>query len=155
MKQEGIPNEPDITKPDSVTVFSFPMQSPSGAITRTEMSAVEQLELWKLYADLWCEHKPSVTISVKEKEWMEVGAWMYKNFDIASGVSFLPFSDHTYKQAPYQDIDVDEYNEWKSIVPPTLDWDKFSSYEKEDNTSGSRELACTADACEVVDLGAS
>ena len=119
------------------------------------MTAIEQLELWKLYADLWCEHKPSVTISVKEEEWMEVGAWMYKNFDISSGVSFLPFSDHTYKQAPYQDISVNEYNEWKEFVPSSLDWDKFSLYEKEDNTSGSRELACTADACEVVDLSAS
>lgn len=155
MKEEGIPFEADITKPDSVTVFSFPMKSPSGAITRTEMSAIEQLELWKIYALNWCEHKPSVTISVKEHEWMEVGAWLYDNFDIASGVSFLPFSDHTYQQAPYQDIDADEYLEWNERVPTSLDWTKFSMYEKEDNTSGSRELACTADACEVVDLSAS
>ena len=155
MKEEGIPFEADITKPDSVTVFSFPMKSPSGAVTRTEMSAIEQLELWKLYALNWCEHKPSVTISVKEEEWMEVGAWLYDNFDIASGVSFLPFSDHTYQQAPYQDIDADEYLEWNGRVPTSLDWTKFSMYEKEDNTSGSRELACTADACEVVDLSAS
>jgi ribonucleoside-diphosphate reductase alpha chain len=154
MKEEGIPFEADITKPDSVTVFSFPMKSPSGAITRTEMSAIEQLELWKIYALNWCEHKPSVTISVKEHEWMEVGAWLYDNFDIASGVSFLPFSDHTYQQAPYQDIDADEYLEWNGRVPTSLDWTKFSMYEKEDNTSGSRELACTADACEVVDLSA-
>ena len=155
MKMEGIPNEPDVMKPDSVTVFSFPMRSPSGAITRTEMGAVEQLELWKLYATYWCEHKPSVTITVKEEEWMEVGAWVYENFDISSGVSFLPHSDHTYKQAPYQDIDAREFNEWNKKVPSTLDWSKFSDFEKEDNTTGSRELACTADACEVVDLGAS
>ena len=155
MKEEGIPYEPDITKPDSVTVFSFPMKSPSGAITRTEMSAIEQLELWKIYALYWCEHKPSVTISVKEEEWMVVGAWLYDNFDIASGVSFLPFSDHTYQQAPYQDIDADEYLEWSGRVPSSLDWTKFSMYEKEDNTSGTRELACTADACEVVDLSSS
>ena len=155
MKEEGIPFEPDITKPDSVTVFSFPMKSPSGAITRTEMSAIEQLELWKIYALYWCEHKPSVTISVKEEEWMVVGAWLYDNFDIASGVSFLPFSDHTYQQAPYQDIDADEYLEWNGRVPSSLDWTKFSMYEKEDNTSGTRELACTADACEVVDLSSS
>jgi len=155
MKEEGIPFEPDITKPDSVTVFSFPMKSPSGAITRTEMSAIEQLELWKLYALNWCEHKPSVTISVKEEEWMEVGSWLYDNFDIASGVSFLPFSDHTYQQAPYQDIEADDYLEWNGRVPSALDWTKFSNYEKEDNTSGSRELACTADACEVVDLSSS
>ena len=155
MKEEGIPFEADITKPDSVTVFSFPMKSPSGAITRTEMSAIEQLELWKLYALNWCEHKPSVTISVKEEEWMEVGSWLYDNFDIASGVSFLPFSDHTYQQAPYQDIEADDYLEWNGRVPSALDWTKFSTYEKEDNTSGSRELACTADACEVVDLSSS
>ena len=155
MKEEGIPFEPDITKPDSVTVFSFPMKSPSGAITRTEMSAIEQLELWKIYALYWCEHKPSVTISVKEEEWMKVGTWLYDNFDIASGVSFLPFADHTYQQAPYQDIDADEYLEWSGRVPSSLDWEKFSMYEKEDNTSGTRELACTADACEVVDLSSS
>ena len=155
MKEEGIPFEADITKPDSVTVFSFPMKSPSGAITRTEMSAIEQLELWKLYALNWCEHKPSVTISVKEEEWMEVGSWLYDNFDIASGVSFLPFSDHTYQQAPYQDIEAEDYLEWNGRVPSALDWTKFSNYEKEDNTSGSRELACTADACEVVDLSSS
>ena len=155
MKEEGIPFEPDITKPDSVTVFSFPMKSPSGAITRTEMSAIEQLELWKIYALNWCEHKPSVTISVKEEEWMKVGTWLYDNFDIASGVSFLPFADHTYQQAPYQDIDADEYLEWSGRVPSSLDWEKFSMYEKEDNTSGTRELACTADACEVVDLSSS
>ena len=155
MKEEGIPYEPDITKPDSVTVFSFPMKSPSGAITRTEMGAIEQLELWKVYALNWCEHKPSVTISVKEEEWMEVGAWLYDNFDIASGVSFLPFSDHTYQQAPYQDIEAEDYLEWSGRVPSALDWTKFSLYEKEDNTTGSRELACTADACEVVDLSSS
>ena len=155
MKEEGVPFEPDISKPDSVTVFSFPMKSPSGAITRTEMSAIEQLELWKLYALNWCEHKPSVTISVKEEEWMEVGSWLYDNFDIASGVSFLPFSDHTYQQAPYQDIEAEDYLEWSGRVPSALDWTKFSKYEKEDNTSGSRELACTADACEVVDLSSS
>ena len=155
MKEEGIPAEPDVMKPDSVTVFSFPMKSPSGAITRTEMSAIEQLELWKIYALNWCEHKPSVTITVKEEEWMEVGAWLYDNFDIASGVSFLPFADHTYQQAPYQDIEPDDYLEWSGRVPSKLDWSKFSKYEKEDNTSGSRELACTADACEVVDLSSS
>ena len=155
MKEEGIPFEPDISKPDSVTVFSFPTKSPSGAITRSEMSAIEQLELWKLYALNWCEHKPSVTISVREEEWMKVGSWLYDNFDIASGVSFLPLADHTYQQAPYQDIDADEYLEWSGRVPSSLDWEKFSMYEKEDNTSGTRELACTADACEVVDLSSS
>ena len=151
----GVPAEPDITKPDSVVVFSFPMQSPPHAITRTDMSAVEQLELWKLYALHWCEHKPSITVTVKEEEWMDVGAWVYENFDVASGVSFLPFSDHTYQQAPYQDIEPDEYLEWKDrMTYVNLDWSRLTDFEREDNTTGSRELACTAGACEVVDLSA-
>ena len=155
MIDAGVPNERDVMKPDSTTVFSFAMKSPEGAVTRTQMTAIEQLELWKTYALHWCEHKPSVTISVKEDEWMEVGAWVYENFDVASGVSFLPHSDHTYQQAPYQDIDVDEYNDWQqSYSYVELDWNKLSLFEKEDNTSGSRELACTAGVCEVVDLTA-
>ena len=153
--EQGIHNEPDVMKPDSTTVFSFAMKSPQGAVTRTQMTAIEQLELWKTYAIHWCEHKPSVTISVKEEEWMEVGAWVYENFDVASGVSFLPHSDHTYQQAPYQDINADEYNEWKlHYGEVNIDWDKLTEFEKEDNTTGSRELACTAGVCEVVDLTA-
>ena len=152
---EGVHNERDVMKPDSTTVFSFAMESPKGAVLRTDMSAIEQLELWKVYAVHWCEHKPSVTISVKEHEWMEVGAWVYENFDIASGVSFLPHSDHTYQQAPYQDIEWEDYLEWKERYGNmTIDWHKLSEFEKEDNTSGSRELACTAGVCEVVDLSA-
>ena len=151
----GVPAERDVTKPDSVTVFSFPMQSPQGAVTRTDMSAVNQLELWKTYALHWCEHKPSITVTVKEDEWMEVGAWVYENFDVASGVSFLPFSDHTYQQAPYQDIEPDEYLEWKDrMTYVNLDWSRLTDFEREDNTTGSRELACTAGVCEVVDLNA-
>ena len=142
-------------KPDSTTVFSFAMQSPEGAVTRTQMTAIQQLELWKVYAVHWCEHKPSVTISVKEDEWMNVGAWVYDNFEIASGVSFLPHSDHTYQQAPYQDIEADDYVEWQlERGGIQVDWDILSEYEKEDNTTGSRELACTAGVCEVVDLNA-
>ena len=153
--EQGIHNEPDVMKPDSTTVFSFAMKSPQGAVTRTQMTAIDQLELWKTYAIHWCEHKPSVTISVKEEEWMEVGAWVYENFDVASGVSFLPHSDHTYQQAPYQDINVDEYNEWKQTYGEVnIDWEKLTEFEKEDNTTGSRELACTAGVCEVVDLTA-
>ena len=155
LMDSGVPAEPDITKPDSVVVFSFPMQSPPHAITRTDMSAVEQLELWKLYALHWCEHKPSITVTVKEEEWMDVGAWVYENFDVASGVSFLPFSDHTYQQAPYQDIEPDEYLEWKErMTYVNLDWSRLTDFEREDNTTGSRELACTAGVCEVVDLNA-
>ena len=153
--ESGVHNERDMMKPDSTTVFSFPMKSPEGAVTRTQMTAIEQLELWKTYAIHWCEHKPSITVSVKEHEWMDVGAWVYENFDVASGVSFLPHSDHTYQQAPYQDIEPDEYLEWKKMYESvTIDWNKLSEFEKEDNTSGSRELACTAGVCEVVDLNA-
>ena len=155
MIEAGVPNERDVMKPDSTTVFSFAMKSPEGAVTRTQMTAIEQLELWKTYALHWCEHKPSVTISVKEDEWMEVGAWVYENFDVASGVSFLPHSDHTYQQAPYQDIEQEDYLEWQQVHGEVkLDWNQLSLFEKEDNTSGSRELACTAGVCEVVDLTA-
>ena len=155
MKDSGIPSEPCAMKPDSTTVFSFPMKSPDGATTRTEMSAIEQLEYWLMFQRHWCEHKPSVTVSVKEDEWMEVGAWVYKNFDEVSGISFLPFSDHTYAQAPYQDIEREEYLELKQIMPKSIDWSKLADYEKEDTTTGGRELACTADSCEFVDIEAS
>lgn len=155
LKDRGVHNEACVMKPDSTTVFSFAMKSPDNAVTRTQMTAIEQLELWKVYALSWCEHKPSVTITVKEHEWMDVGAWVYENFDVASGVSFLPHSDHTYQQAPYQDIEADDYAEWQLAYGGLqIDWAALSEYEREDNTSGSRELACTAGVCEVVDLNA-
>ena len=150
----GIPAEPDVTKPDSTTVFSFPMKSPKSAVCRADMTAIEQLELWLVYQRHWCEHKPSVTISVKEDEWMEVGAWTYEHFDEVSGISFLPFSEHTYKQAPYQDCTAEEYKSMLKQMPKQIDWDKLQEFEKEDTTSGGRELACTAGVCEVVDLTA-
>ena len=151
---EGIPAEPDVMKPDSTTVFSFPMKSPAGAVTRTAMSAIEQLELWLTYQRHWCEHKPSVTISVKEHEWMDVGSWVYEHFDEVSGISFLPFSEHTYKQAPYQDIDEETYNELLTQMPKSVNWELLREFEKEDTTSGGRELACTAGVCEIVDIEA-
>ena len=154
MIAQGIPAEPDVMKPDSTTVFSFPMQSPAGAVCRTDMTAIEQLELWLMYQRHWCEHKPSVTISVKEEEWMDVGSWVYEHFDEVSGISFLPFSEHTYQQAPYQDITSIEYDEAKIKMPEKIDWSLLSDFEKEDTTSGGRELACTAGVCEVVDLTA-
>jgi len=155
LKEQGVYNEADVTKPNDTTVFSFAMKAPDGAVTRDAMTAIEQLELWKTYAINWCEHKPSVTITVKEDEWMDVGAWVYENFDVASGVSFLPHSDHTYQQAPYQDIEADDYAEWQQAYGGLeIDWQALSEYEREDNTSGSRELACTAGVCEVVDLNA-
>ena len=154
MMAQGIPAEPDVMKPDSTTVFSFPMKSPPSAVTRTEMTAIEQLELWLTYQRYWCEHKPSVTISVKEEEWMEVGSWVYEHFDEVSGISFLPFSEHTYKQAPYQDCTYEEYEEMMDKMPASIDWTALQEFEKEDTTSGGRELACTAGVCEVVDLTA-
>ena len=154
MMSQGIPAEPDVMKPDSTTVFSFPMKSPNNAVNRTTMSAIEQLELWLKYQRHWCEHKPSVTISVKEEEWMDVGSWVYEHFDEVSGISFLPFSEHTYKQAPYQDCTKEEYEEMKAQMPTSIDWSALQEFEKEDTTSGGRELACTAGVCEVVDLTA-
>jgi len=152
MKDSGIPSEPCVMKPDSTTVFSFPMQSPMSAITRNDMTALEQLELWKTYALAWCEHKPSVTITVRDEEWMAVGAWVYENFDICSGISFLPHSDHTYAQAPYQEIDKETYENLKKQMPSKIDWTALSLYEKEDSTNGSQTLACTSGACEIVDI---
>jgi len=152
MKASGIPNEPDVMKPEHTTVFSFPMMSPKGSVCRTDMTAIEQLEIWKVYAQSWCEHKPSVTISVKEEEWVPVGAWCWENFEYLSGVSFLPFSDHTYQQAPYQDIDEKTYKKLAKAMPTNIDWNKLQDFEKEDNTKGSQELACTAGVCELVDI---
>jgi len=148
----GIPAEPCVMKPDSTTVFSFPTKSPDNAVTRNDMTAIEQLELWKTYALEWCEHKPSVTITVRDEEWMNVGAWVFDNFDICSGVSFLPHSDHTYAQAPYQDCDKATYKEAAAKMPKKIDWAKLSEYEMEDNTSGAQTLACSSYGCEVVDL---
>ena len=155
MKESKIPNEPDVMKPDSVVVFSFPMKAPSGAVTRTAMTAIEQLDFWLKYQKYWCEHKPSITVSVKEHEWMEVGAWVYENFDSVSGIYFLPFSELTYKQAHNQDIDEKEYKKLMDEMPPSIDWKKLRDFEKEDSTSGSKELACTAGDCEIVDIEAS
>jgi ribonucleoside-triphosphate reductase (thioredoxin) len=151
MKDQGIPNEPDVMKPDQTTVFSFPMKSPEGAITRNDMTAIEQLELWLVYQRHWCEHKPSITVTVRDHEWLEVGAWVYKHFDEVSGVSFLPHSDHTYQQAPYQDINEREYQDLLSLMPPKIDWSKLSDYELEDTSKGTGTFACVG-SCEVVDL---
>ena len=150
MKEMGFPNEPDVTKPDHTTVFSFPMKSPKDAVFRMDMTALEQLELWKTYATSWCEHKPSVTISVKEDEWVDVAAWVYENFDSISGISFLPFSEHVYRQAPYQDCTKEEYEEALKTMPKNVDWAELSKYESQDYTISSQELACTAGGCEVI-----
>ena len=150
MQEMGFPNEPDVTKPDHTTVFSFPMKSPNGAVCRTDMTAMEQLDLWKTYAESWCEHKPSVTISVKEDEWVDVAAWVYENFDSISGISFLPVSEHVYRQEPYQDCTEVEYKEALKTMPENVDWAELSKYESQDYTVASQELACTAGGCEVI-----
>ena len=150
MKNMGFPNEVDVTKPEHTTVFSFPMKTPKGAVCRMDMTALEQLELWKVYAKSWCEHKPSVTISVKEDEWVEVAAWVYDHFDSISGISFLPFSEHAYRQAPYQDCTEEEYKETLKTMPKNVDWAKLSKYESQDYTIASQEMACTAGGCEII-----
>ena len=152
MIDQGIPNEPDVMKPDATTVFSFPMQSPMGAVHTADMTALEQLEMWLMYQRHWCEHKPSVTINVKADEWFEVGAFVYKHFDEMSGVSFLPFNEHTYQQAPYQECLATDYHILLDQMPNNIDWDKLADYEKEDNTSGMQTMACSGDVCEMVDI---
>ena len=149
MVEQGFPAEDDVMKPNDTTVFSFPIKCSPDAVFRQDLSAIEQLELWKTYQVHWCEHKPSVTISVKEEEWIDVGAWVYKNFDLMSGVSFLPYSEHTYKQAPYQDCNEKEYKDLMNKMPTSVDWNKLSQYEKSDMTVGSQELACSAGSCEI------
>ena len=151
MYDAGFPCEDDVTKPDHTWVFSFPVKGPAKGVYRKDMTAVDQLEVWKVYQENWCEHKPSITVSVHEKEWMEVGAWVFGNFDMMSGVSFLPFADHTYRQAPYLDCSKLEYDELVKKMPKA-DWTKLAEYESGDMTTSSQELACSADGCEIVDL---
>ena len=152
MKGQGIPSEPCVMKPDQTTVFSFPVKSPEGAVVRDDVSAMEQLKTWLIYQRHWCEHKPSVTVSVKDDEWMEVGAFVYEHFDEMSGVSFLPYDGGTYQQAPYQECGKSDYNTLKDLMPKSIDWSKLSEYEQEDNTSGMQTMACSGDSCEIVDL---
>ena len=149
MIEAGFPAEDDQMNPMHTTVFSFPIKCNSDAVFRTDLTAIEQLELWKTYQKHWCEHKPSVTISVKENEWMKVGSWVYDNFDLMSGVSFLPFSDHSYKQAPYQDCSEVEYKKLEKQIPSNVDWSLLAKYEQSDMTVGSQELACAAGGCEI------
>ena len=154
MKDQGIPSEPDVFKPDQTTVFSFPVKAPQGAVVTDNVSAIEQLKTWLVYQRHWCEHKPSVTINVRKDEWFEVGAFVYEHFDEMSGVSFLPYNEHTYQQAPYQSCTKDDYKKLSKIMPKSIDWAKLSEYEKEDTTASSQTFACTGDVCEIVDIGA-
>jgi ribonucleoside-diphosphate reductase alpha chain len=152
MIEQGIPNEPDVMKPDATTVFSFPMKAPDNAVVTEDMTAIDQLELWLAYQRNWCEHKPSVTINVRKDEWFEVGAFVYKHFDEMSGVSFLPYNEHTYQQAPYQEVGKSDYENLLGLMPEAIDWSKLSEYEKEDTTKSSQTFACTGEVCEMVDL---
>ena len=155
LKEVGIPCEDDFMKPNDTYVFSFPVKAPKGAITRDHLTAIDHLNTWLVYQRAWCEHKPSITVSVKEEEWMEVGAWVYKHFDEVSGISFLPHSDHSYKQAPYQEVTEVEYLELLAKMPSSIRWEDLSFYETEDGTSGTQTLACTSDGnCEIVDISA-
>jgi ribonucleoside-diphosphate reductase alpha chain len=147
MKDKGVPCEPDVTNPNNL-VFSFPSASPADSITRTERSALDVLEHYLVFKHHWCEHNPSITVSVKEHEWMDVGAWVFRNMNDIGGVSFLPESDHVYRQAPYQDIDEKTYAQLEAEMPE-LDWDEFNTYELEDMTTGMQELSCVSGFCEV------
>lgn len=151
LKAEGVPVEDCYLKPDTTAVFSFPMKAPEGALDRDSLTAIEQLEVWLTYQRHWCHHKPSVTISVKEQEWPEVGAWVWKHFDEVSGVSFLPHSNHTYKQAPYTELSKEDFDKWVEEHPiPELVWQRLSMFELTDSTTGTQNLACTAGGCEVL-----
>ena len=152
MKENGFPHEPDVTKPDSTTVFSFPQKSPKGSVMRDDMSAICQLEHWLTVQRFYCEHKPSITVFVKEHEWLAVGSWVYEHFNEVSGVSFLPHSDHTYQQAPYTEITKEKYEELSSSMPKEICWDDLAKYEESDLTAGAQTVACTAGVCELVDL---
>lgn len=154
MIDQGIPSEPCVYKGDTTTVFSFPVRSPEQAVTRNDMTAIEQLEMWLMYQRHYCHHKPSVTISVRNDEWFEVGAFVYKHFDEMSGVSFLPHADHTYQQAPYQEVGKTEYDELFALMPESIDWEGLHEYEKEDTTKASQTFACSGGTCEIVDISA-
>jgi ribonucleoside-triphosphate reductase (thioredoxin) len=144
MIDKGFPHEPDVTKPETALVFRFPQKSPEGSITRTEKTAIEQLELWMIYKEHYCDHNPSCTINVKEHEWLEVGAWVYENFDNISGLAFLPFSEHSYTQAPYQECTKEEFDKLSQFMPVNIDWNGLSDFESDDMTTGSQEFACTS-----------
>ena len=148
MINAGFPNEVDLGNSQNV-IFSFPVAAPENAICRTDKTALQQLRFWKIYATTWCEHKPSITVSIKEHEWLEVGAWLYKNWSYLSGIAFLPFDDHVYQQAPYTDINQQQYKEMLMTMPTDIDWTGLATYEKEDNTIASQELACVGGVCEI------
>jgi ribonucleoside-diphosphate reductase alpha chain len=145
---QGVPNEQDVTKQDTVTVFSFPKRSPDHCVKRDKMTAIQQLEHYRMVRDCWCEHNVSITVYVRDHEWLAVGDWVYNNWDDVGGISFLPYSDHIYKQAPFIEITNDEYDTAVAEFPE-VDFDKLPNYEKDDTTTSSHELACSAGSCAI------
>jgi ribonucleoside-diphosphate reductase alpha chain len=148
LKGKGVAVEDEVYRPDSTAVFAFPIKSPRGCITRDDRTAIEELETWLVYQRHWCEHKPSVTINVREHEWLEVGAWVYKHFDEISGISFLPHSDHSYQQAPYQEIDKETFRKALKETPQLIEFEEL--IEDDDFTEASQTLACTGNSCEII-----
>tara|TARA_Y100000996_G_scaffold237832_1_gene186860 strand:+ start:11439 stop:13319 length:1881 start_codon:yes stop_codon:yes gene_type:complete len=149
MSEAGFPVEQDIMS-DASLVFSFPIKAPKNAVTVLDVGAMQQLELWKTYQDYWCEHKPSITVYYTDDEFLQVAQWIWDNFDLCSGISLLPYSDHVYQQAPYENIDAAKYKELLNSMPKNIEWADLINYEQEDNTVGSQELACVGGACEIV-----
>ena len=149
MAEAGFPVEQDVMSPAS-SVFSFPVKAPETSVTVSQVGAMEQLQLWKAYQNHWCEHKPSITVYYTDDEFLQVAQWIWENFDICSGISLLPFSDHLYQQAPYEDITAEKYEELLAAMPQGVEWIDLGNFEKEDNTTGSQELACVGGACEIV-----
>jgi ribonucleoside-triphosphate reductase len=152
MIEAGFPFEDDVYRPESQTVFSFPMMAPDKAVTVDDIDAMDQLELWLSYQNNWCEHKPSMTVYIRESEWMEVGAWVYKHFDSVSGIAFLPYSGHTYKQAPYEVCSQAEHDALLAKMPKDVDWSNLRKYETDDTSVSHKEMACSGNSCELVDL---
>ena len=146
LEAAGVPVETDITSA-TTKIFSFVKKAPEGAVMASEQTGLEQLELWTMYQEHWCEHKPSITVYYRDSEYLAIGNWLYNNFDDVSGVSFLPYSDHTYEQAPYEAITKEQYNELVKAMPEAVDW---NINEATDVTEGSQELACVGGACEIV-----
>ena len=149
MEGKGFPVEQDVHS-ESTSVFSFPVKAPEKCTTVSEVGAMEQLKLWKAYQNHWCEHKPSITVYYTDSEFLQIAQWIWENFDLCSGISLLPYSDHIYQQAPYEDITAEKYEELLAAMPVDVDWEDLGNFEMEDNTTGSQELACVGGACEIV-----
>ena len=148
MSDNGFPVEQDVMSATSL-VFSFPVESPTTSVVVKDVGAMEQLKLWKIYQDHWCEHKPSITIYYTDNEFLQVAQWIWENFDVCSGISLLPYSDHVYQQAPYEEITKEQYIEMLESMPVDISWEDLKGFEDEDNTIGSQEYACVGNSCEV------